>query len=85
MSAGACSKVLVTFVLYLMLKKVNPKVLIPLILFGILIVDFFLRLFFDLGLMFLNFAHPKKSRNQMVFSLVSLWLLVVFFLVGIMI
>ena len=85
MAAGICTKVLVIFALYLLLKKVRPKVLIPLIILGILVIDIFLRFFFDLALMLLNLMYKPKERNQMIFSLVSLWLLVVFFVVGIMI
>ena len=63
MAAGICTKVLVIFALYLLLKKVRPKVLIPLIILGILVIDIFLRFFFDLALMLLNLMYKPKERN----------------------
>ena len=66
---------------YWIAKKVDPKLMIPLVIFVLLVIEHLFRFSMDCLLMIINFTYNKEDRDNVLFQVISVLLLAIFFLV----
>lgn len=78
-NCGFMAKILNALLGYFVLKKIETKFLIPVVVLGLLLFDLLCRFGVDCVLMIVNYAYDKEERNNTLFSSLSVFYILLCF------
>lgn len=78
-NCGVMARILYVLIGYFILKKVDPKFLIPIVVVSLLLLELGFRFGIDCILMLVNWYYDKKDRNETLFYGLSMIYVAIFF------